>query len=274
MSVSPKSIIGSALQSQAAATHELSLVGPEGGSGWIVGPVGTQAQGMRGADPGYGSLASTGWGRRTDADVISWGTWRVLVPWFVSFRGATNAYAPADTATNTCIEVLSMSAQVRRASDKTWVFTHAPANYEWVAPYNLQTTGGTAGTMVYPAANKFHADVNASAHGGRGRQPLPLLNDEPDIDAIYVKLVARLSLINTGGVNDMAQSNLVLVAGADFYPNMVLTAPQVMGASSWVPGCAYGRFGWVRPNPRAFTMLCRKPGVTDQSLLDFPPHET
>lgn len=259
-----------AISTQSAATHEYNFIGPTGGAGWIVSPGSTIAQGYRGADPRYESLAGTYWPRRNDADVIAWGTWRAILPWFVSYRGEAGGVAPVDTATNTCIEVLSMSCQVRRESNAVWENVQSQVGYSWVAPYAFSTIGGPSGTIQNPSANKFIQDSNSAAHGGLGRTTLPLLNDNPDIDAIYVRLVARLAKINEALPSDFDQSNLQIACGADFYPTSTTSASVVAGASGWLPGCGYGRGKWVRPTAREFTLLATKAGISYASLNQPP----
>ena len=230
--------------------NDLPLAGAPVGPGWTTGPghvhMGNRPRGS----------ATASWWQPSDRSLKSDAWWTVLLPWIVIFDGIGNG------ATNTRVEFRNLKAYYKSRKTGRWVLiTQGPISGE---NYPKHLTG----TRTVPPELRRERDGAVSVRPAGGNYafhgwccgPKPI--DPPDIAAIHVTTLARLTLDRAGGPDDRDSAKYLMQVGADYYPD-AKTKIAAFAPTGYNPGVGLSRFKLLTRDWQAISMTTIDVGVDD-----------
>lgn len=195
-----------------------------------------------------GAIAQMGYAPRGDNVMSSWATavhnaqpletitaqipWNAVTPWFVAGFGVDNE------SVNTGVNISGITMQFYDHSISAWRKVDTGAgNPTWGHYQNYANSIITLGDDV---TKRVESDGSWSitidpdygvAHGGSTMYSIPAtIADHLNLRGIFVKMHARLVLIDEDGVDDRHLAQILVSVSADFYPETTSTNADFAGA--------------------------------------------
>jgi hypothetical protein len=230
-------------------------VKPFGGSdGWYVRPTV-----VMGTEPSASSLPKNWKGLPATE-------WRAVTPWFVVYPGEEFFTAP-----NTAVQIGGIQLWYFSKSNALWKLVASNDKPTWQGNYDSK--GGWVRAEQVPAELRSCAGIFAPpqgqhAHGGLTKFPTPwgAPGGQPDIDALLVIVSHRLVRLRSDQPDDRAFSRYVVMAGADYYPNVNSRLADLN--APYVPGVGLGQFKLSTPEWQYASMFVQSRSADLKKLLD------
>jgi len=210
--------------------HEAALLNAPVGYLWAV-------RGL--VDMGVPRGDATGtWFQPTNQALKSSAYWNATVAWFQIWPGTLH------TATNVRVKVSAITMYVLSKSTGQWVkiCTGSPT---WsknqppgTGPANVRTEpDGTLSFKLDAGSNPIHGGLAQYAITGS------------DVAAAFAQVTSELILDNPNGIDDLANAQLLVQVGVDYYPSTTSKISD-FAPMNYAPASGSGRFGITRSTPR------------------------
>ncbi len=185
--------------------------------------------------------------------------WEAITPWFVTSKGA------AHTAVNTGINISCITIQLYDKSIAAWrKLDTGSGNPTWSDNKDYSnkgtiTRGAATKTIESDGSWSYDFISNAAAiHGGTARfNWSDVIADYNNIGGVFVKLQAKLVLIDPNGVDDRADAQILICVGGDWWPEKN-TNFSIIGVG-YLPNICISRFRLVGSSPSLHYMSTLNP---------------
>jgi len=172
--------------------------------------------------------------------------WTAISPWFVLWPGTNHK------AKNVRVKIYNIKLYILDKYTNKWIKLNTNfGNPTWARdyPFNFTSTSSDSsarteldGRISYKLNDSFFV-----IHGGIPRIDLTKYVTNPlQIKAVYIAITTQLILNDASKDNDLASAELMLSAGADYYPNMDVKVANLNG--NYVPMVGSSRYKLVTGN--------------------------
>lgn len=239
-------------------SNEAPLQGVSGTSGWQKAAI----MSMGGTPRGDNS--PTYW-KPADLTYKSADYWSAIAPWFTLHKGVDHK------ATNVRVKISNITAYILKKSTNTWELVGAKDSDPIWAFYQKFDFGpaialGNAAARKEPDGKlsyKLTAE-SSRVHGGSGK--FPIIGS--DVKAVFIHMTTELILDDSSGVDDRHLAQLLLSAGADYYPNMT-TKVADYSPMTYAPNVAASRHGLVSAAPRIHYVATIDPPGQEKNVSPY-----
>lgn len=245
----------SAIEDMGRDNEDMPLGGPK--TGWGVAPLV-----VMGTDTTDRSIPQNWKGNRFQE-------WRAVLPWFAIFEGASGG-----DNTNAAVEIGGIELWQLSRKNLQWSLLALSDSPTWVGSYaqnavDLSThrahiAGARPRSIVAPG-------INSIVHGGLGQAELSWDEEarRADIGALFVAVKHRLVKRNATIPGDIARANLLVQAGADYYPRVGTSLRDL--DSKYVPGAGLGQMKRATEDWRYSTLILIDKQIDRSQILSIQP---
>lgn len=244
-----------ALEDMGRQNEDMPLGGPK--TGWGVAPLV-----VMGTDTTDRSIPQNWKGNRFQE-------WRAVLPWFAIFEGTSggdNSNAAVEIGGIELWQLSRKSSQwnlLASSDSPTWVGSYAQ-NAVDLSAERAHIAGARPRSVVAPG-------INSIVHGGLGQVELPWDEEarRTDIGALFVAVKHRLVKRNASLPGDIATANLLVQAGADYYPRVGATLRDL--GAKYVPGAGLGQMKRATEDWRYSTLIVKDKQISRSQILSIQP---